>query len=695
MAVPNPFKVRKIRVDIVTVFLLLISTACLFTIFFTYSRNYRGIVDLSDAMIHETSDDLVLKIDNITDQAKLLSELTKGALSNTDPNTALHNNLVSFLINALKNDQMVYSINVALENSSFISTINLSLANITTYYSKPEQSLPQGSKYAVRIIDQQQTPPSETWQYLGTDMSVLASETVSPISYDPKTDSWFTDMQKWPSIQWSNTYLPRGLAKQITGGEPGITVSAPVTDSEGKFKAVIGINLSLKFLSNFITHQRIGVTGKAFVLDSQGSLLVPAPNNLDSASKGIAQNIIAPAFQQFTLSRQTHFLMEYEKVRYIVYISNFPISLAQKWSIAVAVPFEDFFGQTIKTQHQTILICLAILVLFAIFVFYSSKHISKPIVELAHEVDKIRHFDFENPIKIKTHIQEIMTLDSSITAMRAALHSFGRYVPKEIVRSLVEQGREIVLGGEKRTITIMFTDIKDFTSSSEAMPVETLMSSLAEYFDLLSKIILETEGTIDKFIGDSIMAFWGAPKIVDEQANKACLAALRCRKACRQLLKENGEEKWYTRFGIHAGEVIVGNIGTAERMNYTAIGDSVNIASRLEGINKAYQTSITISQTVKESLDASFVTRPLDIVAVKGKKQKLEIYELVGMQKEVEVAPTPAEIELCRAFTEAYNAFYAGKMEEAKKLFLQIQQRYPADAPTRIYLERIQAANQL
>ncbi len=114
-------------------------------------------------------------------------------------------------------------------------------------------------------------------------------------------------MQKWPSIQWSNTYLPRGMAKQITGGEPGITVSAPVTDSDGKFKAVIGINLSLKFLSNFITHQRIGVTGKAFVLDSQGNLLVPTHNNLDSTSQGIAQNIITPAFQQFAVSRQDPF----------------------------------------------------------------------------------------------------------------------------------------------------------------------------------------------------------------------------------------------------------------------------------------------------------------------------------------------------------------------------------------------------
>lgn len=685
----NPLKVRRIRVDIVTVFLLLITSACLFTIFFSYSRNYKGIVELSDSMIHETNEDLVEKIDNITNQAKLLSELTKEVVSSSGIATESQKNLIGYLLNALKSDQMVYSINIAALDGSFISVINLTLASISHYYTKPTESLPLGSKYAVRIIDKGVTPPTEKWDYLGTDMQVLSSEIVNPITYDVKSDSWFVSMQKWPSIRWSNSYLPRGAEKQIATGEPGITVSAPVSDNNGKFSGIVGINLSLKFLSNFITHQRIGISGKAFILDISGNVVVPTPNNIDAESQTLAQKIIAPAYQQFLSTHQTHFLMENEETKYIVYISNFPISLDQKWAIAIAVPFLDFFGQTIRDQYQTIVISLAILVLFAIFVFYSSKHISKPIVQLAQEVDKIRHFDFENPVNIKTHIQEIITLDSSITAMRTALRSFGRYVPQEIVKTLIEQGQELKIGGEKRRITIMFTDIRDFTSSTESTPIDLLMASLGEYFDQLSKIILKSDGTIDKFIGDSIMALWGAPQKIDQQENKACLAALYCLKACRQLKNEAGEEKWPTRFGLHAGEVIVGNIGTAERMNYTAIGDSVNTASRLEGINKAYHTSIIISQSVKDGLDDSFITRPIDIVAVKGKKQKLTIYELVGTQKHADLAPTPAEIDLCKAFSEAFAAYHAGKIEEAKKRFSQIKQKYPSDYPTQIYLERI------
>jgi adenylate cyclase len=423
------------------------------------------------------------------------------------------------------------------------------------------------------------------------------------------------------------------------------------------------------------------------VLDKAGELIVPSEQSLDADSKQVVQNIITPAFQQFAVSRQSHFLIENEKVKHIVYIGNFPIDLGQNWLIVVSVPFDDFFGATVKTQRQTILISLGILVLFGIFVFYSSKHISRPIVQLAQEVDRIRHFDFSTPVVIDSHIEEIVALDSSISAMRAAISSFGRYVPKDIVKTLIEQGQEISIGGEKRQITIMFSDIRDFTASAEILPVEVLMSDLSKYFDVLSKIILDSEGTIDKYIGDSVMAIWGAPQVVTDQMKKACLATLRGRKAVEALTIDG--EKWITRFGLHCGEAIVGNIGTAERMNYTAIGDIVNTASRLEGINKTYGTTIVISQSVKDSLDGNFITRPLDIVAVKGKKQKLTIYELIGMQREPAIAATPEQVELCQTFSDAYTAFYAGKLDEAKKLFLSLQQRFPSDEPTKIYLDRI------
>jgi adenylate cyclase len=355
------------------------------------------------------------------------------------------------------------------------------------------------------------------------------------------------------------------------------------------------------------------------------------------------------------------------------------------------VPQQDFLSALMIAEEQTLVLVIVMLIIFGVIVYLSSKHISKPIVELSEQVNRIQHFDFKETIPIRSRIIEILTLDSSLAAMRVALHSFGRYVPKEIVKTLLTQGKEIVLGGEKRDLTIMFTDISDFTSYSETFPSEILVPALSSYFDHLSKIILDAEGTIDKFIGDAIMAFWGAPQIVTDQAYKACCAALLCRIASDKELDTDGMPQWHTRIGIHSGEVIVGNIGTSERMNYTVLGDIVNTTSRLEGINKIYHSSIIISDTIKDKVWKSFATRPLDLVAVRGKKNKLTIHELLGkIEQGTPISASPTEIELCKAFTEAYFTFHEGKLDLAKNQFATILQRFPDDVPSQLYLNRIE-----
>jgi adenylate cyclase len=193
-------------------------------------------------------------------------------------------------------------------------------------------------------------------------------------------------------------------------------------------------------------------------------------------------------------------------------------------------------------------------------------------------------------------------------------------------------------------------------------------------------------------MGDGIMAFWGAPQVVANPAYKACMAALQCHnKASGQELKTEGMPSWHSRFGIHNGEVIVGNIGTAEHMNYSIIGDAVNTTSRLEKINKTYHTSIIISDSIKDKVWNQFITRPLDYLAVRGKKNRLMIHELIGtIEGGALYSATQSQIELSRTFTEAYFTFHEGKVESAKKQFSNILQNFPDDFPTQLYLQRIE-----
>ena len=216
--------------------------------------------------------------------------------------------------------------------------------------------------------------------------------------------------------------------------------------------------------------------------------------------------------------------------------------------------------------------------------------------------------------------------------MRNSLQAFQSYIPAELVRQLIQQGEGATLGGRERTLSILFADIANFTTISENMDPEPLMLQLSDYLGMLAEKIRFNHGTVDKYLGDGVMAFWGAPVPSEQHAIHACQAALSCRKGIQEMNRSwelKGKKPFWSRIGIHTGVTLVGNLGSQSRMNYTVVGDSVNLASRLEGINKIYQTEIIVSSDTRDAVEKEFLFRPLGSVAVKGKQQEVEIYELV------------------------------------------------------------------
>jgi adenylate cyclase len=280
-------------------------------------------------------------------------------------------------------------------------------------------------------------------------------------------------------------------------------------------------------------------------------------------------------------------------------------------------------------------------------------------IDISDEMDRIGRFELsDRKLAKRSLIFEVNAMSDATDRMKSSLRSFGRYVPRELVQDLLQSGNEAVLGGEKRVVTTLFSDIAGFTSLSETMEASALVAELGEYFGRMSDTVREHHGTVDKYIGDAIMAFWGAPRALDEHALWACRCALTMRDRLNAMQAEwarQGRPAIAARIGINTGEAVVGNIGSPERMNYTAMGDAVNLASRLEGLNKSYGTGILLGQSTAALVAEQMVLRPLDFVAVKGKAQAVLVFELLGENGQVGEAQRRAA-ELYRAALQLYRA---------------------------------------
>jgi len=285
-------------------------------------------------------------------------------------------------------------------------------------------------------------------------------------------------------------------------------------------------------------------------------------------------------------------------------------------------------------------------------------------------------FEFA-PAPTGSSFRDVSEVLESLEKTKTAMRAMSKYVPVDLVRRLYRSKTEPALGSELLEISIMFTDVKDFTTAAERIAPNELAAALGRYLDVMVNIIQqETGGTIDKFIGDAIMTFWNAPERITEHARMACLAALRCREASHALSQSSdwqGLPPFETRFGLHQDKALVGHFGAHDRMNYTAMGDAVNLASRLEGLNKQYGTSIIASDRIVEDAREHFDFRLLDLVAVKGKTDAVRIYELLGQK-----GAGSAMRETVKAYEAAFEAYVARNFGEAIAILAQNQNDPPS-----------------
>jgi adenylate cyclase len=316
-----------------------------------------------------------------------------------------------------------------------------------------------------------------------------------------------------------------------------------------------------------------------------------------------------------------------------------------------------------------LLVGIAILIVFAgiLSAWLAQRLITAPLIKVVNEIRHIERFDLDKVERHSSKLTEIQNLSGAIADMALGLAAFRKYIPADLVKRLISDGTGARLGGAVRPMSVMFVDLAGFTGMSERLG-DRIIPLLSRYFDCVSTQVQTYQGTIDKFIGDAVMAFWGAPALNSDHAVDCCRAALASQRAVRELgLVDDTGGPLKIRIGINSGDMLVGNIGSEVRLNYTVIGDAVNIASRLESTNKIYGSQIIIGPETRRLAGERICVRELDRLAVYGRAGGLQIYELLGMAGEfTEESGWVAHYELGLA---AYRARdFAGAIPEFEKV---------------------------
>lgn len=276
---------------------------------------------------------------------------------------------------------------------------------------------------------------------------------------------------------------------------------------------------------------------------------------------------------------------------------------------------------------------------------------------------------------------------------RRVRSAFGQYLSPEVIRRLLMNPR--LVEPKKTSISVMFSDIRGFTTISEKLDAQDLAIFLNQYLSDMTRLVFENQGTLDKYIGDAVMAFWGAPFEEEGHATRACNTALRMMDRVREMQKvweSEGKPHLDIGIGLNTGVASVGNMGSALRYGYTALGDAVNLSSRLEGLNKDYGTHILANETTYAAAKKDgFVFRELDLIRVKGKLEPVMIFELIGRENEPCVYGTPDELRpRLEAFAAGRDLYQRRQWEQAQQKFYEILNKWPNDGPARTYWKRCQ-----
>ena len=462
---------------------------------------------------------------------------------------------------------------------------------------------------------------------------------IEDYGYDPRKRPWFIKTTRADRPLVSSPYL------SFTTGAPVITISAPL---RGRVAGVLAADLKLDTFNNFVQAQRPGEHGIVAIFDSTGSLIAypdlaqlvknakaehPSDPQLPNIS-GLKSGVVAEIWQSWRSGdRYEGDIRDNQGRNYLFRLAKQPLGEQYDANILLLADPNDFVQSVRKLQLVGLILAIIAGAAFVPAVWIFGSRMSRSLKKITAQAAKLQMLAPPDPSPVTSYLKEINELGNTVNLAQRAIWSFARFVPKEIVRRVIDNSISTELGGVRQQITVVFTDVRDFTTIAELADPDILMHQTSRYFSALTDIFLADGGTVDKFIGDAVMVFWNAPNPQPDHVERACRAALASKAAGEKLnaqFEAEGLKPFFTRFGIHAGEAVVGNLGSTERMNYTALGNTVNLASRIEGLNKQFGTAILASEEVYSQVQHRFQFKAAGSVTAKGMTKETRVFELVG-----------------------------------------------------------------
>ena len=510
---------------------------------------------------------------------------------------------------------------------------------VTTLFN---QAVPEDAQFAYIDFKRQAGKANFDMIFFKDDQQKEFGRFNSKNTYNPLARPWYKKALK---ERKSIIYGP--IIDALTGHSE-LTFATPVIVNE-RVVAVAAMDISLDAIQEFLIGNRISKNAISLIVDENMNV-VSSSESIHTNNKTIDEQISVNDLDSelprraFLSLPSNNFLGQFAfksrdgETTYIASLSQVNLKVSVNWRVLSIAPTHDFLTAIIDNNRFIVGIGIFALVAQLFAIYLMSVRIARPLEQLAIQVDRIEQLQVldEKPLP-KSFFFEIDRLTHSIESMRKAISAFAAFVPVDLVRGLLNSNQKLELGGHSRFLTIMFCDLESFSTLSENSPSQQLLLRVSKYLEISTRCINEEMGTVDKFIGDGVMAFWGAPNTLEDHTYRACAAALKIQErmdVVNQEWESQGLPPLKVRIGIHSDVVLVGNIGSAERMSYTVMGDGVNIAARLEGANKELGTRICVSKAVVREAGEKLTLRRLDEITVKGRKSTIEVYELLGLQSE-------------------------------------------------------------